>query len=138
MIVVDTNVVSELMRSDPDERVVAWVTGIDGRDLFTTAITLGEIGFGLERLPDGARKRRLVGIADQVFTAFHDRVLAFDAAAAQRYGGVVASRERSGHPISIADAQIAAICLCHDATLATRNTDDFAMPALDVVDPWAT
>ena len=136
MIVVDTNVASELMRPAPDARVVAWVRAQAGGDLYTTSITVAEIGYGVERLPDGARKALLRATAAQVFSAFAAHVLAFDADAAGLYGDIVAARERGGVPIDGFDAQIAAICRRHAGTLATRNVKDFAQTGVDIVDPW--
>lgn len=137
MIVVDTNVASELMRPAPDARVVAWVRAQDGGDLYTTAITVAEIGYGVERLPDGARKALLRATATQVFSAFVDHVLAFDAGAAALYGAIVSARERAGAPIDGFDAQIAAICRRHGAGLATRNVRDFEQTGVEIIDPWS-
>src|SRR4051794_18341305 len=136
MIVVDTNVASELMRPAPDPRVVAWVRSQDGGALYTTAITVAEIGYGVERLPEGARKALLRATAAQVFSAFAEHVLAFDADAAGLYGAIVGDRERGGTPIDGFDAQMAAICRRHGATLATRNVKDFGQTGVAVVDPW--
>ena len=136
MIVVDTNVTSELMRPSPAPVVVAWVRAQSGSDLYTTSITVAEIAYGVERLPDGARKGLLRVTATQVFSAFTDHVLSFDADAAALYGEIVSSRERGGAPIDGFDAQIAAICRRHAATLATRNVNDFAETGVDIVDPW--
>ncbi len=134
MIVVDTNVISEMMRPDPHPRVLAW-SASTGR-LHTTAVTLAEVEYGLARLPDGRRSERLKAAATAVFADFEDVVLPFDARAARCYGDLVVSRERTGRPISSADAQIAAICASRGATLATRNTDDFVAAGVDLLDPW--
>jgi predicted nucleic acid-binding protein len=136
MIVVDTNVASELMRSLPDARVVAWLHAQDGSELYTTAITVAEIGYGVERLPEGARKALLRATAAQVFSAFAEHVLAFDGDAAGLYGAIVSARERGGAPIDGFDAQIAAICRRQGATLATRNGKDFDQTGVAIVDPW--
>lgn len=137
MIVVDTNVASELMRPSPAASVRAWLQGAPSTDLFTTSITVAEIRYGIERLPAGRRKDELQDTAEEIFATFSARVLPFDAAAARRYGSIVAVRERSGQPIDGFDAQIASICKVHDATLATRNTRDFKDTGIKVVDPWA-
>lgn len=137
MIVLDTNVVSELMRPSPAPRVVEWVRAQNAGELFTTSITVAGIGFGVERLPDGARKALLKATAAQVFGRFADHVLAFDADAAVLYGVIVSGRERAGTPIDGFDARIAAICRLHDAPLATRNVKDFGGTAVNVVDPWS-
>jgi toxin FitB len=135
MIVLDTNVTSELMRPSPEPHVVAWVRGRSGNELYTTSITVAEIRYGVERLPEGARKTLLKNTAEQVF-AFAHHVLSSDAPAAALYGAIVSTRDRVGAPINGFDAQIAAICRLHAATLATRNTRDFEHTGIDVVDPW--
>lgn len=136
MIIVDTNVVSELMRPQPSPAVVEWVESRPPRDLYTTAITVAEIRDGIERLPEGQRRDLLATTAAELFTSFGEHVLAFDNRAAARYGKIVADRERSGTPISGFDAQIAAICQAHDATLATRNRKDFDGTGVEVANPW--
>jgi predicted nucleic acid-binding protein len=136
MIVLDTNVTSELMRPSPAPRIETWVRARSAAELFTTSITVAEIGYGIERLPDGARKTLLRTTAEQVFSAFAEHVLAFDAAAAALYGGIVSARDRAGAPIDGFDAQIAAICRAHTATLATRNGKDFRDTGIDLLNPW--
>jgi predicted nucleic acid-binding protein len=135
MIVIDTNVVSELMRPVPDRAVVEWVGGA-GPELCTTAVTVAEIRYGLERLAEGRRKDRLRGVADEVFTMFSDYVLPFDAEAADQYALIVSHCDGIGRPIEGFDAQIAAICRTHTAVLATRNTKDFRETGVDLIDPW--
>ncbi len=136
MIVLDTNVVSELMRSVPAPAVVGWLRTRSPSELVTTAVTLAEVGYGIARLPEGHRKAQLEGAAVAVFSVFPEQVLAFDAQAAQQYGDVVDRRERSGAPIDGFDAQIASICRAHDAALATRNVKDFADTGINVINPW--
>jgi hypothetical protein len=137
VIVVDTNVTSELMRSSPDPGVVAWIQAQPVRELHTTSITLAEIRYGIERLPDGQRRDALRGAADSVFGAFGESILAFDAAAAAEYARIVSGRGRAGAPINGFDAQIASICRTHAATLATRHVRDFQDTGVEVVDPWS-
>jgi predicted nucleic acid-binding protein len=136
MIVVDTNVVSELMRPSPSERVRSWVGGQPGRELYTSAVTLAEVLYGIERLPTGRRREELRSAATEVFGAFADQVLAFDPAAAGQYALVVSHRERLGLPIEGFDAQIAAICRVRGAALATRNVSDFEETGIEVINPW--
>ncbi len=136
MIVVDTNVASELMRPEPSSVVVAWLRARRTDELFTTAITLAEILFGIERLPDGRRKEGLSTAASEVFSSFPDQILPFDEIAAAEYAKVVEARERAGSPIDGFDAQIASICRVHRASLATRNLKDFADTGIVVIDPW--
>ena len=137
MIVLDTNVVSELMRNMPDENVVQWVDRHPVNDVFLTAVTAAELLFGVERLPDGHRKGVLmVKVAELLAEDFDGRILPFGTAAAAHYAQVSAARERDGRPISMADAQIAAICLHHNAGLATRNIKDFIDTGVRVLNPW--
>jgi predicted nucleic acid-binding protein len=136
MIVLDTNVVSELMRPEPAAQVASWVRSRDRRELFTSSITLAEIRHGLARLPDGRRKQVLVDAADDVFGAFADQVLPVDVAAAEHYAIIASARERSGKPISGFDTLIAAICRSRGAVLATRNRPGFDGTGIDVIDPW--
>lgn len=136
MIVLDTNVLSELMRQDADVDVLAWLDRQPVAQLTTTSVNVAEIRYGLERLPRGRRRTRLVGIAEDYFGSFGSRVLPFDLAAAENYAVVVAARDRLGLPISPFDGQIAAICHRTGATLATRNVPDFAGLGLDVRNPW--
>ncbi len=137
MIVLDTNVVSELMRATPADSVLTWVGQQAAAALRTTSITVAEVRYGIARLPAGGRRDVLRLAADDVFTVFADRVLPFAATAARHYADVVVEREHSGRPISGFDAQIAAICRAHRAVLATRNTDDFDCLGLELSNPWA-
>ena len=137
MIVLDTNVVSELMRAVPAREVVAWVQVQPPADLWTTAVTLAEVRYGIARLPEGRRKLLLGAAADDVFTQFADQVLPFDAAAAGDDADIVVEREHLGEPISGSDAQIAAVCRSHRVSLATRSTDDFHHLGLRLIDPWS-
>ena len=136
MIVVDTNVVSELMRPLPSPQVRAWVTAQAPGELCTTAITVAEIRYGLERLADGRRKQSLLAAATELFAAFSEYIQPFDADAAIWYATIVARRDRLGLPIDGFDAQIAAICRTRGAALATRNAKDFRDTGINVIDPW--
>jgi len=136
VIVVDTNVISELMRPDPELAVIAWVGGRSPGSLATTAINVAEIRVGLARLHDGARKAALSTAAEAVFGGLKDLIWSFDAQSALEYATVVARRESIGRPISGFDAQIAAVCRSRGAAIATRNVSDFADLGLDVIDPW--
>ena len=136
-VVLDTNVVSELMRGrDADKNVRKWVTGVHQSQRITTAITVAEILHGIERLPPGHRREKLAETASVIFSEFSETVAPFDLVAAQAYAAVVDSRARAGSPISGFDAQIAAICLTGNHTLATRNTKDFDALGIDLVNPW--
>jgi predicted nucleic acid-binding protein len=136
VIVVDTNVISELMRPSPAPQVREWVSTQAPGGLCTTAVTVAEIRYGLERLADGRRKQSLLTAATEIFAAFGDYIQPFDAGAATWYATIVAHRDRLGLPIDGFDAQIAAICRSHTAVLATRNTKDFRETGIDVIDPW--
>lgn len=137
MIILDTNVVSELMRQEPSTQVAEWVRSRDRRELRMTAITLAEIRYGIARLPGGRRKQALLDTADDVFGEFSDQILPVDAAAAESYAVIASARERAGKPIAGFDALIAAVCRSRGATLATRNLADFNGTGIDVIDPWA-
>jgi len=136
MIVLDTNVVSELMRPEPAPAVLAWIQRSSGYGLYTTAVTIAEIRYGIARLPEGRRRQSLHQAADEIFAAFPRQVLLFDLASASAYADIVASREKQGNPISGFDAQIAAICRSQAASLATRNTRDFVNTGISLLDPW--
>jgi predicted nucleic acid-binding protein len=137
MIVLDTNVVSEIMKPGPSEAVSSWVRHRSaGTQLWTTSITLAEVLFGIALLPAGRRKDQLQVSATDLFEAFAHQVLPFDALAAQQYASIADARRRLGRPIAGFDAQIAAICASHDAALATRNVKDFEHTGIELIDPW--
>lgn len=136
MIVVDTNVASELMRPSPAPAVRDWVRRHGGRDLCTTAITVAELGYGIERLQDGRRKEALKAALAEVVGMFAEQILPFDVAAAGHYALVVSHRDEMGMPIEGFDAQIAAICRARGAALATRNQADFRETGVEVINPW--
>ena len=137
MIILDTNVVSELMRPAGDPRVLTWMRETSDVDLATTAITVAEIEYGLARLPDGSRADALRTAAAGLWESFATTILPFDVAAARNYGVLMAARERAGRPASAFDAQIAAIAKVHRAKVATRNVADFQGMGLKLIDPWA-
>jgi toxin FitB len=137
MIVLDTNVVSELMRPEPAPQVASWVRARDRRELRTTAVTLAEVRYGIARLPEGRRKQVLLAAADDIFSAFADQVLPVDTVVAEHYAVIASTRERAGRPIEGFDALIAAICRSHGAALATRNVPDFDGTGIELIDPWA-
>ena len=137
MIVWDTNVLSEIMKPAPDSNVLSWVDSIPTSQTAVTAITVAEILYGVSRLPDGARRRKLMTVAESIFDEeFRNRILVFDADAAVEYAALVVEREAAGLPIAMADAQIAAICRTHECTLATRNVRDFDRTGVRVLNPW--
>jgi toxin FitB len=137
MIIVDTNVVSELLRPSPEPRVEAWLAARDGLDIYLTAISEAELRYGVAIMENG---RRRDGLADAIDRILRDdmagRVLAFDSAAAEAYATIAASRRAAGRPIAQADCQIAAIARARGATVATRNTADFEGCGVDLINPW--
>ena len=137
MILVDTNVLSELMRPTPDKRVLDWMDGLQSGDIGLTAISVAEVLYGIGSLPEGNKKHRLLDAATTMFDEyFTGRIFAFDQLAAVEYAAIVLQRERTGSPISMPDAQIAAICRVSIAGLATRNTKDFDNTGLVRINPW--
>ncbi len=137
MILLDTNILSELMRVDASKRVMAWLDLQAGSGLFICAITRAEIELGLQLLPGGKRKDQLKQAAREMFDEFVGRCLPFEESSAIQYARLVARRQKSGRPISVEDAQISAIALTHGMTLATRNTKDFtSIEELVLINPF--
>jgi predicted nucleic acid-binding protein len=137
MIVLDTNVISEFMRAEPNANVLAWIDLQPAMDLVICAVTVAEILHGIARLPFSKRKQKLESHAMAVFEEdFAGRILPFDADAAVEYATLVASCEAKGRAAGMADAQIAAICRTHGAPIATRNTRDFEFSGIDIINPW--
>lgn len=137
-LLLDTNVLSELMRNQPAAAVLDWFTQNAQNTMHTSAVTLAEILTGIALLPAGQRRTALATAAEQMFEQdFADRCLAFDAAAAKHYAILVAARTQQGQPLSTEDAQIAAIALAAGLTVATRNTRDFeSIEGLMLANPW--
>ena len=137
MILLDTNVLSELMRSNPSPTVSAWVAQQSSAELCTSSITEAEILYGIELLAKGKRREQLLAAADAMFTEdFAGRDHGFDQDAARAFSKIAAHRRGLGKPISHADAQIAAIAQVLNARLATRNIGDFVDCGIQVIDPW--
>ena len=138
MMLLDTNVVSEFMRPAPSPTVGAWLDAQDARRVWVCAVTRAEIELGIALMPDGQRKTGLQQAAQAMFAEeFVGRCLPFDGAAATCYARIVSLRTRIGRPISVEDAQIAAIAVAHGLVLATRNERDFQqIDGLVVVNPW--
>lgn len=137
MIVLDTNVIAELMRPQPEPAVLAWADGLDPADVGITAMNEAEILHGIARLAEGRRKQALLDRWQTLVTALlGDRVLAFHREAAHWYGELLVRREQLGRPIATADAVIAATVQAQGARLATRNVSDFTGLGLDLINPW--
>jgi hypothetical protein len=136
--ILDTNVVSEMMASSPSEATLAWIAKTrTADDLFVTTITIAEIFYGVELLPQGKRRDRLSSEAEATFGQdFAGRILEFDEIAARQFAQIASSRRKAGRPIAEFDAQIAAIAHVHGAVLATRNTGDFEGCWIRLVNPW--
>jgi toxin FitB len=137
MIVLDTNVLSETLRVEPADSVARWMAAQHAANLFTTAISQAEILRGLALMPSGRRRAFLEGAVAGIFAEdFAGRILPFDSVAAPAFAEIAAGRRRLGRPISVFDAQIAAIALVHKAAVATRNVNDFAACGIDIINPW--
>ena len=138
MIVLDTNVLSEMMRPTPHPGVLAWMEAQPRGQLYTTHITQAEILYGIAAMPEGRRRASLAEAAAAMFAEdFAGRILSFGPAAAARYPGIVLARRRAGKPIEGLDALIAAIALGVGATVATRDTGGFAGSGVPLIDPWS-
>ena len=138
MIVLDTNVLSALMQASPDRAVIEWLDRQPAESVWTTAVTVFELRFGIELLPRGKRRRGLETAFELALSEdLEGRILVFDRAAALIAGGIAAARRRTGRSVEIRDTQIAAIVLERRATLATRNVRHFRGLGLKLVDPWA-
>jgi predicted nucleic acid-binding protein len=137
MIILDTNVLSTLMRQTADKNVVAWLDKQPRTSIWTTSVTILEIQFGLQILPAGKRRSRLIKAFETVLVdEMGRRVAPFDTAAAQNAAELMAFRHKKGHPVELRDTMIAGIVLACHATLATRNTPHFEDLSVPVVNPW--
>lgn len=137
MVVLDTNVISELFKVAPDPEVMAWVAGLPGEGLFTTAVTRSELLFGLYRMPEGRRRNELLQGVTRLFEQkLAGHVLAYDDAAADAHAEIAAARQAQGRPVGQSDMMIAGISRSRGATLATRNLRDFEGCGITLVDPW--
>ena len=137
MLVLDTNVISEILRPKPDAGIEAWLDSLSPASVFTTAISQAEIMYGIAIMPKGQRQSDLLTAAALTFAEdFGGRVLPFDSEAAKIYAVIASARRTAGQPLSQADAQIAAITQSRGGRLATRNIRDFANCGIDIVSPW--
>ena len=137
MIILDTNVVSELLRPAPAKQVEAWLSAQDGATVYFTAVGEAELRHGVALLPAGRRRTALsMAIEGILEEDFRNRILPFDRAAASVSAAIAAKRRAAGRPISQFDCQIAAIARAHEAAVATRNTGDYEGCGIEVIDPW--
>lgn len=137
MIVLDTDVVSEPLRPEPDSTVVAWLDAQHVETLYLTTITLAELRYGVEALPDGRRRATLrKRLEAETLPLFAGRILSFDDEASAAYARLQAAARSRGRPLGPMDGMIAAICLARGHALATRNVGDFAGSGIDLINPW--
>jgi toxin FitB len=136
LIVLDTNVISELSRPKPAPDVIEWLDRQPRSSIWTTSITVFEVRFGLQLLPKSKRRLLLTSAFEGVIESMEHRIVSFDAAAASETATLMASRQQRGKPGDLRDSMIAGIVLAHHATLATRNTSHFEDLSFEVVNPW--
>jgi len=137
MFILDTNVISEILRPSPEAKVLAWFTAKPRTLLFTTTMTRAELLYGAHILPDGRRKQALLAAVLHIFDAdLYGQVLGFDPHAADLYAQIAANRKQMGHPISQFDAMIAAVARTIGACLVTRNSKDFEHCGIETINPW--
>lgn len=136
MIILDTNVLSALMHQPPDHHVIAWLDQQPRTSIWTTAVTVLEIRYGMQILAVGRRRSSLIEIFEVVLDRIDQRVAQFDALAAEHAADLMAARRKKGRPVDLRDTMIAGIALAHHATLATRNTPHFEDVSISLVDPW--
>lgn len=137
MILLDTNVISEVMRASPSRVVLEWLNNRDSEKLHVSTVTIGEIEYGLRILPAGRRRSVLKERFERfIYRAFAQRILSFDEAAARVYGEVMGLRKELGRPMSVPDGQIAAIARASGLKIATRNIRDFEECGVDLVNPF--
>ncbi|MFI0400199.1 MAG: type II toxin-antitoxin system VapC family toxin [Thiolinea sp.] len=138
MFVLDTNVLSELMKSQSDANVIAWLDQQLDSELFYCVVSKTEIEWGIAKLPDGKRKQQLSASANNIFALFDDRCLTYDCVAASVYVEIAQLAKLAGRPMSTEDMIIAAIALANGASLATRNVADFeVLQVLNLINPWS-
>ncbi len=135
-ILLDTCVISELVKPAPDARVLDWTGNTPEGSCFLSAITVGEVMGGVSRLPAGKRRTRLEAWFEGLLVRYESRILAVDAAVARHWGRLAGELARRGAPTSMADGLIAATAIRHGLRLATRNLADFKPFGVDLVDPW--
>ena len=137
MILIDTNVVSEAMRARPDPKVLEWLDAQAPETLYLSTVSLAELLLGIESLPAGKRRRALAAaLAEQIIGLFGERIVSFDVAAARNYPTIVTRARRHGHPIAVADAQIAAVATSRNFLVATRDEAPFQAAGVGLINPW--
>ena len=137
MILLDTNVISEIMREQPDPGVRAWLRALPRNEFWTASVVIAELFSGIDLMPVGRKQKALrEAVESMIAQDFRGKILKFDVQAAHHYGEILAHRQRIGRPIKQMDALIAATALTHGATLATRNIPDFEHCGIPLVNPW--
>lgn len=137
MMLIDTNIISEMMKPIPDVNVMKWLDQQEILQLFVSTITLAEISYGINILPEGGRRSKLeIAFEKAIFEAFTNRILTFDESAAHLYGQIMGHRKTLGQPMGVPDGQIAAIARAHDMSIVTRNIRDFSDCGLQVINPF--
>lgn len=138
MILLDTNVISEIMRPHPDPVVTAWFRSLPRKEYWTSAVVVAELLSGIDMMPPGRRQEGLrEAVEGMLAEDFHGQILSFDFAAARHFGQILSARQRMGRPINEMDAQIAATARVHGAGIATRNIKDFLACDVALVNPWS-
>ena len=136
MILLDTNVVSEVMKAEPHPSVRGWFSAQVADTLFLSSITVAEVMFGIGTIPQGRRKDSLSGALEDLIALFEGRILVFDIAAARHYADLAAKARATGKGFPIPDGYIAAIAVAHGFAVASRDTSAFTAAGLTVIDPW--
>lgn len=136
MILLDTNVVSEAMKPEPNSSVRDWLDAQAAETLFLSSVTIAELMFGIGALPKGKRKDRLAAALEGMLELFADRILPFDIEAARRYAGLAVQARAAGKGFPTPDGYIAAIAAAHGFAVASRDTSPFTVSGLSVIDPW--
>lgn len=137
MIILDTNIISEMMKQTPSYKVIKWIDRQDSIELYITTVTIAEISYGINALPNGKRRQLIEDAFNKLLNAaFKHRILSFDEISAHQYGKLMGHRKESGKPLSILDGQIAAIAFTQTKTIATRNTRDFVDCGVELINPF--
>jgi len=136
MILLDTNVLSEPLRSEPSPKVIEWLDRQTAETLHLSTISYADLRFGVMRMPEGKRKNDLAARVEQALHLFKDRTLAFDLEAAERLAQILTRTEKIGRKTPAPDAYIAAIAMAHGFAVATRNVDHFQDTGVSVINPW--
>lgn len=138
MIVLDTNVVSEAMKPEPDPAMRDWLDEQAAETLYLSSVTVAELLFGIGALPDGRRRQKLAATLDGMLPLFDGRILAFDTDAARHYADLAVAARKAGKGFPTPDGYIAAIAAAHGFTVATRDASAFNAAGVPVIDPWTT